>query len=563
MKSIQTKLIIMILSSILLSSLVMGSAGIMNSARVVEEDSRRIMNLMSQGSAQDIDALLSRIEQSVNTLTAYAKEQLDDVTAFKTDASYVEQYTKRLQAVAVNAADYTEGALGVYVRYNPQFTSPTSGLFWNKNALGGNFHELEPTDFSRYSPEDAEHVGWYYIPVKNGKATWMLPYQNRNTNVEMISYVVPMFMGEEAAGVVGMDIDFRVVRDIVDEVKVYQSGFAFLTDAEGSILYHKDAVSGAALSSIDPKLEKSFRRAEEDGPLISYEWKGRENLAAFCTLSNGMRLVVSAPASEINAVKTRLYIQMGISFAAIVAVFLLVTVYIARRMIRPLRELTEAAQKIAEGDLSISLTCKSKDEVGELTESFRTTVQQLQKYINYINGLAYRDGLTGVRNKMAYKEAVKHLEEQIHTGQPEFAVVVLDINWLKGVNDTYGHDFGDMLIIDASRIIANAFSHSPVYRIGGDEFVVLLEGGDYGQYPRLLKRLEQETAAYNRTAREGRDISIARGIAVYSGESDLTFLDVFKRADSAMYQNKAATKNSSDNRSSTYIPNAADSPTGK
>ena len=88
----------------------------------------------------------------------------------------------------------------------------------------------------------------------------------------------------------------------------------------------------------------------------------------------------------------------------------------------------------------IFLTC--------LLYTSQQTVNHLQKYINYINGLAYRDGLTGVKNKTAYQETVIRLEEQTRIGRPQFAVVVFDINGLKEINDTNGHDFGDMLIID-------------------------------------------------------------------------------------------------------------------
>ena len=542
MKSIQTKLVVMILSSILLSSIVIGSVGLVHSSRVVAEDSERIMHLMSQGKAQDINALLSRIEQSVNTLAAYAAEQLDDTDAFKSDDAYVNDYTKLLLPVAVNAAGNTEGALSVYVRYNPQFTSPTSGFFWSRTRLDGHFQELAPTDFSKYHIGDAEHVSWYYTPIQNGRATWMAPYLNENINVEMISYVVPLFVNQEIVGVVGMDIDFGVIRNIVDGVQIYESGFAFLTDGQGHILYHKDVPRNTPLRDISQTLEREFLLGSGKGPLISYQWKDEGNLAAFCRLLNGMTLAVTAPESEIGAAKKRLYIQILLSCAAIAAVFLVVTISVARKISRPLKELTVAAQKIAGGDLSISLTCRTKDEVGILTESFKTTVQQLQKYIAYINGLAYRDGLTGVKNKTAYQEAVKRLEEQIRTARPEFAVVVLDLNGLKEVNDTYGHDFGDIMIIDASRLICQSFPHSPVFRIGGDEFVVILEGEEYGQYPRLLDCFEKTVAEHNQEAKKGRHISIARGIAVFGSISDLSFGDVFKRADNAMYQNKAAMK---------------------
>lgn len=542
MRSIQTKLIAMILSCILLSTFVIGGAGLLNSSLIVDENSEHIMELLSRGNAQDINALFSRIEQSVNTLADYASDQISSLSALETDSDYVEEYTQQLLSAALNAANNTEGALAVYVRYNPRYTSPTSGLFWSRTTSTGTFQELPSTDLSKYSPDDTEHVGWYYIPIKNGEATWMDPYFNRNINVEIISYVVPLFLDHEIVGIVGMDIDFGVIRSIIEKVQVYKSGFAFLTDNQGHILYHKAFPRGTPLSSIDPSLEAGFLKGTGSNSLLSYEWQGRKNLTSFCVISDNMRLAVTAPASEINAAKNRLCIQMGISCLLIAALFVSVAVLVARRMSRPLRELTSAAKKIADGDLSISLTCKTRDEVGVLTESFRTTVQQLQKYIDYINGLAYRDGLTGVKNKTAYQEAVKRLEEQIRTGCPAFAVVVLDLNGLKVVNDTYGHDFGDMLIIDASRLICKSFSHSPVFRIGGDEFVVLLEGGDYDQYSRLLELFEQTANEYNRTALTGSHISIARGIAVFGSETDLTFADVFKRADNAMYQNKAAMK---------------------
>ena len=113
----------------------------------------------------------------------------------------------------------------------------------------------------------------------------------------------------------------------------------------------------------------------------------------------------------------------------------------------------------------------------------------------------------------------------MRTGQPEFAVVVMDINGLKTVNDTCGHDFGDILIIDACKLICRTFKRSPVYRIGGDEFVAILENGDLEHYAELLDEFTKGMEGSS-SARPGESLSIARGIAVYD----------------AMYQNKAAMK---------------------
>lgn len=224
-----------------------------------------------------------------------------------------------------------------------------------------------------------------------------------------------------------------------------------------------------------------------------------------------MRLALCAPATEIDAEKNALVLQIAIAASLILAASVLITVLITRRMVRPLRELNLAAKRIAGGDLSISLTHQTKDEVGTLADSFQQTVNHLQKYIDYINGLAYRDSLTGVKNKTAYQDASHRVEEQMRLGRPEFAVLVCDINGLKDINDTFGHDFGDMLIIDACKLICKVFKRSPVYRIGGDEFVVLLEHGDYENYPELLDTFHAAIEEHNRISREDSRISIARG----------------------------------------------------
>ena len=109
MKSIQTKFIVLILGCILLSSSVIGGAGILNAKHVVDEDSVKIMNLMCKEKTQEINALLSRIQQSVKTLAVYSIEQLESVERLKTDSEYINAYTQKLEAVAVNAASNTEG----------------------------------------------------------------------------------------------------------------------------------------------------------------------------------------------------------------------------------------------------------------------------------------------------------------------------------------------------------------------------------------------------------------------------------------------------------------------
>lgn len=545
MKSIQTKFVLLILSCVLLCSAVIGGGSIYSISQVIDRDSAEFMNLQCREGAEQFNSLFARIEQSVKTLSVFALEQLDSVELLKTDPAYVTAYTERLESVAVNAANNTEGALAVYIRYNPEFTPPDSGLFWSKTESTGYFQRLVPTDFSSYSPTDIEHVGWYYIPIQSGKPTWMHPYYNENISVRMISYVIPLYKGNEVIGVVGMDIDFSVFSKLASDISVYKTGYAFLCSESGTIIQHPQYSLDTNLVNVDASLEsvvKEMKNKTSGSNLFSYTQNGQPKKMAHRSLSNGMSLAITAPLEEIDAIKNELIWQCSLAIMAISIFFVIITILLTRRVIRPLRELNEAAQKIAGGDLNISLTQTSKDEVGMLADSFQQTVNQLQKHITYINGLAYRDALTGVKNKMAYQETERRLDEQMRVGQPQFAVVVLDINNLKTINDRFGHDFGDMLIIDACKFICRIFKHSPVYRIGGDEFVVILEHADLENYTLLMDEfacaIEQQNAAMPPENR----FTIARGIAIYNSESDLVFANVFKRADDAMYKNKAAMK---------------------
>ena len=113
MKSIQTKFIILILSCILICSTVIGGAGIINAEKVVDEDTAQMMNYSCSEKAGEMDALLSRIEQSVKTLTDYTNEHLAGIERLKNDSAYLDEFTKQLESVAVNAANNTEGAVAV------------------------------------------------------------------------------------------------------------------------------------------------------------------------------------------------------------------------------------------------------------------------------------------------------------------------------------------------------------------------------------------------------------------------------------------------------------------
>lgn len=165
--------------------------------------------------------------------------------------------------------------------------------------------------------------------------------------------------------------------------------------------------------------------------------------------------------------------------------------------------------------------------------------QKIREEANLAYEKSRRDELTGIKNRNAYSDFERNLNAQIASGiSSEFAIAVCDVNGLKDVNDTLGHKAGDEYIKSASRLVCETFKHSPVFRIGGDEFVAILRGSDFENREALEKCFVE---AVERNIKENK-VVVACGISVYDCITDKNVASVFNRADAQMYQNKVSLK---------------------
>ncbi|MBQ3378979.1 MAG: EAL domain-containing protein [Clostridia bacterium] len=165
-------------------------------------------------------------------------------------------------------------------------------------------------------------------------------------------------------------------------------------------------------------------------------------------------------------------------------------------------------------------------------------IRREQEYAKAIR-MANRDALTGVKSKNAYVEAEKDIDLAIARGEAgDFAIVICDLNDLKLINDSLGHMAGDTYIKDACKLICNVFKHSPVYRVGGDEFAAILRGGDYDTREYLIRKMEEINEKNSALGK----VTVACGAAAFDPKRDRLASDVFARADAAMYEDKKRLK---------------------
>ncbi|MBR3555463.1 MAG: GGDEF domain-containing protein [Oscillospiraceae bacterium] len=261
------------------------------------------------------------------------------------------------------------------------------------------------------------------------------------------------------------------------------------------------------------------------------------------------------------------FLNAGITILLVVIFGVLLVSWLRKNVTGPVAELEKSTRKFAEKSHGTEELRRLRfekpelpawNEVSSLAEAITKMTEDIKKHVEDVysaevraksakieaedmSRIAYQDALTHVKNKTAYNAKAKELAGQIEKSAAEFAIVMVDVNFLKKVNDTYGHEFGDKYLIGACEIICDVFKHSPVYRIGGDEFLAILQGHDYEQREELMVQLRERFRGSDDTSLQPwENFSAACGIGVYRQGN--TVEEVFQDADGEMYRNKVEMK---------------------
>ncbi len=551
--SIRNKLLVLLMIVTVSLSVVMSAIMYINMRGVLMQESVNEMNLFCRERGMELDTELLRIEDTVSTVSKWflqQAEELDSLDTMKEDREYRDELLKSAESLLLLSAKRIEGAETIYFRYPLDLIDQSEeGVFYVRTS-DGEFKQEPLTQVLDFKEDDLEHVGWYYLPIRRGEPMWMPPYHNENINVDMISYEEPVYCGSTLIGLIGVDIDFSKVIDNIDKIHYKETGYMYLKEADGSIHYHPEYLEGMDLhgdeeDNIIDGEEEMEKEVSED--IIHYTFRGGDRAMVFMTLRNGMRLVLCDSYQEIfQKANETLNVQMIITLA-VFGIAAVALVLISNHITGPIRKLADAANQLSIGNYDVEFPKETGDEVGDLTRAFRTAVGHLKQYSDDMEQLAYQDALTRVKNVAAYRIRQASLNESIAKGKAEFAVVMLDLNYLKAVNDKYGHSAGDIVLMRVASIVCRTFPLSQVYRVGGDEFTVILEGPEYECRGEKMSELEHRIRMSNSNAQEAyMNISVAYGLAVFNNEEDHSFEEVYRRADRKMYQMKHALHDKND-----------------
>ena len=291
----------------------------------------------------------------------------------------------------------------------------------------------------------------------------------------------------------------------------------------------------------------------------------------------GYLLTIYKPVYD-NAGRCKCYVAVDFSMDPLVAlfagcfifIFALGRAFVENNIILPVNAIAYCARNFSYGSAVVrekniehirALKIRTGDEIENLyqallrtTENFLTYLEHLQRAkvqvadmigkVFAMDEIAHKDSLTGVKNKTSYAEEIAELDKKISAGDAEFCIVMVDVNFLKRINDTYGHEHGNSYLKNACRLTCAVFGKENVYRIGGDEFVVILEGEKVFLSKYFVEQFKSEMKRKdsNASLEPWEKVSAAVGVAYYDKQQDKSADEVFKRADKEMYANKLAMK---------------------
>ena len=536
MRSIRTKTTFLTVAAIIVAMTVATTLGAYAIKNIGESHAEQVLRLLCETGQKNLDGYFRSMEQAAEMVASFVDGDLKSL-----DDESLQANVERTRTLFERTARKTSGVLTYYYRIDPAVSGTVKG-FWYTNLDGEGFREHEVTDITLYDTADTSSLVWFTVPKDEGRAIWLPPYITDNLDVRVFSYNVPVYCGGTFVGVIGIEIDYLTVASLVNSISLYDSGYAFINDAEGTIIYHPRMTEEEQAAE---NLRESPYGMLEPHELIHYTYGGVEKEAVWLPLVNGMRLNVTVPMSEINAEWHKWIKQIMAVAALLLGFFIIVSLYFTGKITKPLRDLSRAAEEVNRGNYDVSLDYGDDDEVGSLTVAFNKLIAHLRAYIRDLNDMAYGDALTAVRNKGAFDLYVRKLENETAatSEHPEFAICFFDCNDLRAINDRFGHDKGDSYLKDACTAICQVFSHCPVFRVGGDEFAAVLRNGEFDRRHELLALFDQRCADIRAMGRRPwEQVAVARGLAIYNPQTDKTVEDILERAKKAMADNKEQQK---------------------
>jgi methyl-accepting chemotaxis protein len=392
MKRISTKIILAITLVSLMISLILGSISISESSKYLKKEASDKLLMMAERYGEQFSNSFKTVENTVDSLSVDTFTTID-VKKVKENSSYLNEYKAKLDASIKKTTEFTKGIQGIYMCFNPEFSGEPSEIWYTEaeDNSGKFILQKEDTDISEFDLKN-EDMQWYYNPIKEGKGVWSDPYTDTDLNINMVTYSKSLFKDGILIGVIGIDFKIDYLKDVIKNLKIYDTGYGFLLNEHYDVVVHPTIVQEQNFKTAK---NGEFKIITEDmdknkSNVLADKIDGTKKVIAYSHLSNGWIIGVTPPISEIYKPINTLKLIIAILIFSGIALAFLIAEWIGRSISRPIVKVTELINKTADLDFTQDKTYESllkyKDETGIIAKALFNLRSELMALVGVIQG---------------------------------------------------------------------------------------------------------------------------------------------------------------------------------
>lgn len=392
MKKIGNQIIAIIVTCSITIGAIIGTTSIVKGKKVMEKEVKNRLLEMTKAKKSEFDLGLKNISDSVESMSTLIESSFNLDLANK-DKNYVNNYLNSLKPMVKATAKKIDGCKSIDVTFEPKSIGGILGEIWYLDEKENKNFILQPqSDISIYN-ENGEGMQWFYDIMKKDHGIWMDPYISKGTHISTVTYSYPLKINGKALGAVSVDINFESFKNMINNIKVYDTGYAFLLNKDYEYIVHKNLKQKSDLKNLNENIIKEIKNSKSR--LIEVQLFGEQQLLSFSKFDDGRIFVLLVPKKEIfREMNNLIYIIAIIMFICAMGI-IFIAYKLGLTISKPIELVTSNLNMLSNFDLSYSSELDEvnklllrKDEIGEIGRASIKLKQELKGIVEVISEIS-------------------------------------------------------------------------------------------------------------------------------------------------------------------------------
>ena len=383
MKKISHKITLAIILSVIFVALMVGGISVFISVTMIKEAARNNLKLEAQVITQQVDAKLNSIQAILEDMNNVIINSID-ISKLKSDVTYMDSYFDELEATMTSFANAGKINTDMYLFFHQElYQSEEMNSLLIINPDGKGFVRESLPIMKKDLNEDKEGFAWYHGPINQGKIFWSDPYEDPILKERLVTCSVPVILDGVTIGLIAMDVKFDDFTKIVNDTKLYRTGFAALADKDYQVLVHPKYSQKDNLRSINNGELTDMTKYIDIHSSGTFEGKvdGVNTIVGFSKLTNGNTLIVFVPTSELFEKLNSMLLYIIIAVVIGIIISSIIAIFLGIRLSKPIIKLAQLFKLAEQGDLTVQSSVKSVDETKQLSDAFNLMISNTNKLI--------------------------------------------------------------------------------------------------------------------------------------------------------------------------------------